>query len=70
MFEFYHSIEAQMEYEHRETNGARFGVFYKENLRNDCEPVLSPRRTGFIKTKFHVGRLMKRLIAIDGSDRA
>ena len=47
-----------------------FGVFYKENLRNDREHVPSPRRTGFYKMNFLVGRPIKSLIAIDGSDRA
>ena len=49
-FEFQHSIEAQMGYEHRETNGARFGVFYKENLRNDRERVLR-REERFLKER-------------------
>ena len=52
------------------TNGTRFGVVYKEYSKIEREHVLSPRRTGFIKTKFHVGSPMKRLMAIDGSDRA
>ena len=59
-----------MTYEHKETNGARIGFVNKEYFGFDREHVLSPRRTGFIKTKFHVGRPMKRLIAIDGSDHA
>ena len=49
-----------MSFDHRERNGSRNDCVNKENLEKIHEHVLSPRRTGFIKTKLHVGRQMGR----------
>ena len=59
-FEFQHSIEAQMGYAHRETNGTRFGVFSKENLKKFREQVLRREERNLYKTKSIVSRPMKR----------
>ena len=37
-FDFKHSIEAEMNQEYSESNGARFGKVYTSNLENDREP--------------------------------
>ena len=47
--------------ERSRTNGARFGVFYKENLRNDREHVFSHEEQFLKKMRFDLGRPMKRL---------
>ena len=61
-FDLEHSLEAEMGQERSRTNGAQFGVFYKENLRNDREHLLVARRTSFIMAKMIVDRPMKRRI--------
>ena len=40
-----------MSFDHRERNGSRNDCVNKENLEKIHEHVLSPRRTGFIKTE-------------------
>ena len=59
-----------MSFDHGERNGSRNDCVNGENLEKIHEHVPLPRRTGFIKMNFLVGRPMKSLIAIDGSDRA
>ena len=60
---------AEMSYEHKETNGTRIDALYTENLSNDGEPVLPPRRTSFKKTKMKRGCGMKRRLVMDGHDQ-
>ena len=49
-----------MSYEHRETNGTRFGGVYKEYLKIDREHVLRCKEPYLNKTKMIVGHPMKR----------
>ena len=51
-----------MSYERSRVNGTRFGVFYKENLKKFCEPVLRREEPFLNKTKKNMDRPMKRRI--------
>ena len=61
---------AEMSYEHKETNGTRIDALNTENLSNDGEPVLPPRRTSFKKTKMKRDYGMKQRLVMDGRDQA
>ena len=56
--------------ERSRTNGTRFGVFYKENLRNDREHPFPSRRTNLKDFGNDFSRRIDAFIAINGSDRA
>ena len=67
-FDLKHSLEAEMGQQRSRTNGAQFGVFYKENLRNDRERFFSSRRTHLKKTILKHSRWMQ--IHHDGRSRS
>ena len=61
-FDFKCSLEAEITYEHKETNGTRFNGVYKEYFRIEREPVLRREERFLKKTKKIISRPMKRRI--------
>ena len=67
-FNFIHPNGAEMNKEYRETNGARNGCVYKENLEIDREHVLCREERFLKKTKLILDRWIEVFIAINGCD--
>ena len=67
-FDFKCSLEAEITYEHKETNGTRFNGVYKEYFRIERERVLRREEPFLNKTNLILNRRIQEFFAIDGCD--